>query len=147
MSEEKMNTDDMHFWAINVGHDEGIPAVEQDLTNGQFNVLIFTSKEAAQKYCYLRAPGHLNNVYQLDRRRENGKTTQLGLMRMARRCLLRYKHIAGVIFDHPGVIGPEVRYATMEDVLSSARKPLSRENVMDPKLIDYLSKADADDDL
>lgn len=130
------------LYAISVNDTEGIPAVEQDLTTNEYNLLVFTSKEAAQRYCYLRKASLVHNIYQLDKATHKGKLLQTGLMRIARICLNRYQQITGVIFDHPGVSTQEVEYATIKDIVASAKKQIPKSKAYAENLVDYLSAID-----
>ena len=107
----------------------GIPAVELDITTGKYVVLLWTSKEAALKYCYVQKPGAEKNLYQLTRRssKDNtGKTQviQSGLIRIARSLLLsKMAEVTHFVIDHPGTRGPAL-YLPVEDVANVGRKRL-----------------------
>jgi hypothetical protein len=145
MTDETMNLDNLEFYAIKVGQEDGIPAVEQDLSTGQYNVLIFTSYESASKYCYLRKPTHKDNIYKLDKKTENKRIIQTGLLRIARKCCVDYKYIGGVVFDHPGVSGKDTIYATMQAVALAARRLVPKESTNN--IFEFLARADAEDNI
>jgi hypothetical protein len=145
MVTEGLNFSSMELYAINVGNSDGIPAVEQDMTTGQYNLLVFTSEEAARRYCYLQQPKQVDSIYRMERRRKDGNYLQSGLLRVARTCLSNYKQVSGVIFDHPGGPGLPVTYATIEAVASSVKRLVPKEKVKNGDLVDYLMQADYED--
>lgn len=147
MSEETLDMDTVEFWAINVGNEEGVPAVEQDMSNGEFNVLVFTSQEAAKKYCYMQRPQQINSIYKMTRRVKNGKVEHSGLIRIARTCMRNYKQITGVLFDHPGTLGLPVKYASIESVAGALKHRIPKEKVRKGDLIDYLMQLEKEDSL
>ena len=51
------------LFAINERSPSGVPAVELDTTTGKYVVPIFTSREAAIKYCYLHRPAAVDNIF------------------------------------------------------------------------------------
>jgi hypothetical protein len=125
----KLDLNALYFWAINERSDVGIPAVELDITTGKQNVLVWTSKESALKYCYIRNPDAIKNLYQLPRRSRkdaSGKTEiiQVGLLKIARRILMsKMEEITHFVIDHPGTKGPAM-YLSVEDMAYLGRKPV-----------------------
>ena len=120
MTDDDLDLDSLVFYAISVGDPDGIPAVELDITTNEYNALIFTSRLAAYQYCSKVNPKLYEKVYQLDKKEEKDRKFQVGLIRLARVCALRYANITGLVFDHPGHNKVESRYARMSDVLALA---------------------------
>ncbi len=127
----KLDLNAQYFWAINERSDVGIPAVELDITTGKYVVLIWTSKESAMKYCYMRNPEAVKNLYQLPRRTHkdaNGRVEvlQVGLLKIARRILVsKMEEITHFVIDHPGTRGPAM-YLSVEDMAYLGRKPVPK---------------------
>lgn len=116
------------YWAINAQSDIGIPAVELDLDSGKHLVLFFSSPEAAQKFCYLKNPEGIKNLYQLQRtaRKDEAtgkiETVQVGLIKIARRIeAARMTDISDFVLDHPGGLGPAM-YVSVKDMAQLGRK-------------------------
>jgi len=110
---------DQDFFAISIGHAAGIPALELELTTNNHYLLIFSSELAAHQYCYHRKPDKKDDVYQLERKLIGNDVVQVGLQRLARRCKNEYKHIVGVMWDHPGLTGKPVEVTSIRDVIAS----------------------------
>ena len=122
-----------YYWAINERSDMGVPAVELDISTGKYLVLLFTSKESAQKFCYVRNPDAAANIYQLPRRIRKDETTgkqeviQTGLIKIACRILTaKMGEISHFVIDHPGTRGPAT-YLSVEDMAYAGRKPLPKD--------------------
>lgn len=122
---------DHEFWAISERSDAGIPAVELDMTTGKYVVLLFSSKDSAKKYCWIRNPSASEHLYPLTRRTvtlPSGKkeVQQVGLIKIARRILLsKMDHITHFVVDHPGTRGIAT-YISVEDVAMIGRTPVSK---------------------
>jgi hypothetical protein len=108
--------DSSAFFIIRTDSKDGIPVLEQEISTGNYNVLVFTSEETAKQYCYQRCPGLTENVLRLDKKFVGNDMQQIGLIRLARHVGINYKSITGFIFDHPGMPGATVEYATVEAV-------------------------------
>ena len=122
---------DQEFWAISERSNAGIPAVELDITTGKYVVLIFSSRDLAKKYCYVRNPNVVDNLYSLTRRTKtlpSGKkeVEQVGLIKVARNILLgKLDHITHFVLDHPGTRGVAT-YISVEDIAMLGRTPVSK---------------------
>jgi len=142
MTHEMFKIDDLDLFALSVGDRDGIPAVELDITSNEYNILLFTSREAAKRYCLIKKPDQIENIYQLEKRTQGGKTVQSSLIRVTRVCMLRYKQITGIIFDHPGHTKQEVRYASIESIVNASKIRLPKDN---KSIMDFLAQAEHDD--
>jgi len=132
MSEEtKKMSLDQEFWAINERSDVGVPAVELDITTGKYVVLVFSSKESAKKYCWVRKPEAVEHLYALQRRTltlASGKkeTQQVGLIKIARNIVMnKLDHITHFVVDHPGTSG-SATYIAVEDIAMVGRTPVPK---------------------
>lgn len=146
----KLDLNTQYFWAINERSDVGIPAVELDITTGKYAVLIWTSKEAALKYCYLRKPEAAKNLYQLPRRSRRDalgrpEILQVGLLKVARRILLsRMEEITHFIIDHPGAKGTSM-HLSVEDMAYLGRKPVPSDLKSAKDLKNFLDAIEEED--
>lgn len=124
---ESINLDGPVF-AIDERSEGGIPAIEFDSTLGSRVALIFTSREAAQRYCYRRRPRAMDNIYELTRKSmgERG-IVQTGLIKVARNVLKSHPEITHFVFDHPGGKG-RASYLSVEDVAFLGRKNPNKES-------------------
>jgi len=118
---EQVITLDGPVFAINERSPTGIPAVELDTTLGKHVVLVFTSHDAANKWCYLHRPNAAPNIYELTRKTIDGEITQVGLIKIARILLRGYPEIQWFVIDHPGARG-RASYISVEDVAFLGRK-------------------------
>lgn len=137
-----------YYWSINVQSDMGIPAVELDMDSGTQSVLIFTSVELAKKFCYLRNPEGLNNIYQISRTTRRNEHTgkqeivQSGLIKIARRILTaRLTNISNFILDHPGRLGP-ANYISMKDMAHLGRTAVPKELSSPVELSTFLNSVE-----
>tara|TARA_R100000656_G_scaffold104176_1_gene76179 strand:+ start:220039 stop:220512 length:474 start_codon:yes stop_codon:yes gene_type:complete len=109
---------DRTFWAFGLS-EHGVPAIERDPATGHLVALIFTSKDLAHKYCYLRKPEEADSIVSLPTRRmqvgNEMRTIQSGIIKAARR--LKHDNISVEYFviDHPGTRG-KAMYAHIEDL-------------------------------
>lgn len=142
MTQEMFKIDELNLFALNVGDRDGIPAVELDITTNEYNILLFTSMEAARRYCLNKKPDQIESIYQLEKRAQGGKMIQSSLIRVTRVCMLRYAQITGIIFDHPGHNKSEVRYATIESIVNASKIRAPKDN---KSLMDFLAQAEKDD--
>ena len=108
-------------FAINERSPIGVPAVELDTTIGKHVVLIFTSREAAKKWCYLHRPDATDNIFELTRKTIDGEVVQVGLIKVARVILRGYPEIKSFVINHPGARGI-ASYISVEDVAFLGRK-------------------------
>lgn len=127
------------FFAIDVMHHAGIPALEHELTTNKYYILIFTSMQAARLYCYHRAPDKINDVFQMERALIGNDFVQTGLQRVVRRCLLGYSHIVGILWNHPGLIGAAVEETSLQDVLTASLKDKNEQRKFTDELTDYFN--------
>jgi hypothetical protein len=142
MNQESFNLDIIELYAMSVRDDDGIPAIELDLTTSEYNLLLFTSEEAVRRYCMLQKPSQIEKIYKLPRKEtDDGKIHQVGLIRLARICKLRYKQITGIVFDHPGHTKTIVKYATIDSVINS-NITIAPKN---KNIIDFLLQAEKED--
>lgn len=147
----KLDLNAHYFWAINERSDIGIPAVEQDMTTGKYSVLIWTSKDLALKYCYIKNPHAAKLLYQLPRRSRKdpaGKVeiAQVGLIKIARRILTsRMAEVSHFIIDHPGTAGGQASYLSVEDMAYLGRKPVPNEIRSAKDLKNFLDTIENDD--
>ena len=118
---EQTITFDGPVFAINERSPEGIPAVELDTTTGSYVVLIFSSREAASKYCYVHRPDAASNIYELSRKTEGTAVVQVGLIKVARDLMRGFPEIKSFLLNHPGAIG-RASYIDVEDVAYLGRK-------------------------
>lgn len=148
----KLDLNAKYFWAINERSDIGLPAVELDMQTGKYNILVWTSKEAAQKYCWLKSPEAVQNLYQLPRRTrkdESGKTEiiQVGLLKIARRVMVsKLEEITHFVIDHPGTTNSRALYLSVEDMAYMGRKPVPKEVRSAKDLRNFLDSIQEDED-
>ena len=142
MADEMFKIDELDLFAINVGDPDGLPAVALDITTNEYNILLFTSQEAAKRYCKLQKPDQIESIYQLEKRSQGGNVAQTSLIRITRVCMLRYKQITGIIFDHPGHIKQDVRYASIESIVNASKLRVPKSN---KSILDFLAQAEKDD--
>lgn len=121
--EQKNISLDGPLFAINERSSAGIPAIELDTTTGRRVVLIFTSRQAAQKFCYLRRPEAEANIYELTRRTLDGQLVQTGLIKVARTLARDYPEVSDFVLDHPGTRGPAAYLSVEDAVYLGRRKP------------------------
>lgn len=107
------------LFVINTGDKQHIPAMEMDISTGEYSILIFTSYENAQKYCYLKNPDGEGSIKVLSKQRFGSNIIQSGLLRIARAAEKRH-NITSFVFDHPGIRGI-AQYAAIKDVLHLGR--------------------------
>lgn len=117
---QEINMDGPVF-AINERSPSGIPAVELDTTTGTHVVLIFTSREAASKWCYLHRPDANDNIFEFTRKTVDGKIVQSGLIKVARSLMRGHPEIQYFVINHPGSRGV-ASYISVEDVAFLGRK-------------------------
>lgn len=118
----------LNFWAINERAESGIPACEMDMTTGNLVVLVWTSRDAALKYCYLKKPeaaGFIQSLPRVSRQNAQGKIefVQSGLIRIARkiRASPGLSQITDFLIDHPGTAGSPVKYLSINEVAEVGR--------------------------
>lgn len=127
------------LYAIDERSNIGIPAVQLDTATGARVVLIFTSKDAAKKYCYLRNPDAVSNIFELTRRTLDGEIVQTGLIKIARVLYRDYPEVSSFVIDHPGTKGP-ASYLSVEDAVflgrdrNAAESPDNFESALDSAL-------------
>ena len=109
------------IFALNERSPSGIPAVELDTGTGKYVVLIFTSKDAATKFCYLHRPAAVSNIFEFTRKTIDGEIVQTGLIKVARTILRGHPQIEAFVLNHPGAIG-RASYISVEDVAFLGRK-------------------------
>jgi len=147
----KMDLNAQYFWAINERSDVGIPACELDMTTGKYNVLIWTSRESAMKYCWMRNPEGVKNIFSLPRRSRktpDGKVeiVQVGLLKIARRIMMsKLQEITHFVIDHPGTAGGRASYLSVEDMAYLGRKPVPKEIKSARDLRNFLDSIQEDD--
>ena len=147
----KLDLNNQYFWAINERSDIGVPAVELDMTTGKYMVLVWTSKESALKYCYMRNPSAARNIYQLPRRSRkdnDGKVevVQVGLLKIARRIMMaKLGDITHFVIDHPGTAGGRALYLSVEDMAYLGRKPVPSNMKSAKDLKNFLETIEDDD--
>lgn len=135
-----------YYWAINERSELGIPAVELDMDSGKQLVLIFSSKESAQKFCYIRNPDAAVKIYSLPRTTRKDETTgkveivQTGLIKIARHILsARLENISHFVIDHPGTSG-SATYLTVQDMAYVGRKPVPKDLKSPLELSSFLNE-------
>ena len=123
------------FYAINAGSPDGIPSVEMNQATGKLQVLIFTSKESARRYCYLKRQGLEAYIIELDKTTFRGKVLQSGLVRMAKLIVKKYPQITQFILDPPPRHGCAL-FIGVKDLLNDTRPIEQKPN----ELINFLSE-------
>jgi hypothetical protein len=147
----KLDLNAQYFWAINERSDIGVPAVELDMMSGKYVVLIWTSKESALKYCYIKNPSAAKNIYQLPRRSRrdasnNVEVIQVGLLKIARRIMMaKLQEISHFVIDHPGTAGGRAMYLSVEDMAYLGRKPVPKDIKTAKDLRNFLDSVEEDD--
>jgi len=146
----KLDLSALHFWAINERNDIGIPAVEQDTSTGNYNVLIWTSKESALKYCWVKKPDAAHLIYPLHRRTRRladgtSEVIQAGLIKIARHIMTgKHREITHFVIDNPGTATGRALYLLVEDMAYLGRKPLPQNVRSARDLKNFLDTIDDD---
>lgn len=140
--QSRLDLDKLVFYGITSGDPDGIPAVELDITSNEYNILLFTSEEAANLYCLRKSPENVSNIYRLEKRNLGDKVLQASLVRITRVCKLRYPQITGIIFDHPGHINNKVNYCSMSEIITAMNTVAPKKEM---SISDFVSKVQEDD--
>tara|TARA_R100001132_G_C3233449_1_gene67078 strand:+ start:12 stop:449 length:438 start_codon:yes stop_codon:yes gene_type:complete len=130
-SKNKLNLDGS-LWTIRTDNADHIPAVELDVTTGNRGVLLFTSKEAAERFCWLRNPDAASKVYELTRRyRDDGSVLQQSLLKMCRKLVVDYPDLNHFVINHPGNKG-HASYISVHDMVGYLSFAKSADDVESP---------------
>lgn len=128
MTEHRIDLDKSTFYVFWLKDPSGLPALELDLETNTYNVLVFTSEEAAQRYAQLKKPDLVNHITALSVTYGNKRNRiQAGLIKISRTCLFKMHNVEGFIFDHPGHTKAPCHYISMRDFLNSTKiKPANK---------------------
>jgi hypothetical protein len=130
------------FYYIPTDNPDGIPAVEQDFTTHDYNILLFTSEQNATRYAKLKAPYASEHVRVFSQQKIGGQVRQIGLLRVLNICKSSYPKITGVIFDHPGTINSQIYYSPLVELINILR---SKSDSSGLSMKDFIEKSLSED--
>lgn len=109
---EEISLDGKNIFVIK--SDSEIPLIEQNLNDGSWSILCFTSRESADRFCY-----HQNiskdRVTSLSRKPKES-IEQVGLVRLSKIVSRHYPMIKFFLFDHPGRKG-KAKYVDVKNIV------------------------------
>ena len=114
---------DQPFFGVGTGSSETLPSMESEYGNNNKSVLIFSSMNAARRYCYVRCPDKIEEIFEFSRKHEGTRVIQVEMIRAARKAKRHYPNVTGFVLDHPGTGKGKALYIPIDDMCVLGMEP------------------------